>query len=77
MLMLRWLHKRCGRVSAMTSVPAWFVGTTLGIFLDKRSHSLFLAYFMMPKCLELFMLAMEKRLIINPAFIKNYLLPLT
>jgi len=61
----------------LSTIPAWALGSTLGILLDKRSHSLFLAYFMMPKCLESLMLMMKKRHIFDQAFIKSYLIPLT
>jgi len=77
MLLLRWLLKATGQASAQIIMPPWALGTVLGILLDKRSHSLFLAYFMMPKSLEMLMLVMQKRRIINQTFIKNYLLPLT
>ena len=77
LMLMRVINNKFNRLNASGSALVYIFGTTLGTLIDKRSHALFLFYFLVPKCLELIMLSVEQRNLITRRFCKNILLPLT
>ena len=51
-VLLKQLSMRWKRHDHVNGITAFCIGTPLGVLIDKRTHQMFLNYFLIPKCLE-------------------------